>query len=437
MKLPAAFRHTCPNLASSFLIPFLRVSAFLRQAQDLEQAKRAETALRFQIPCLILASFFLLQSSSFSAEPTGFSTLKTQADLDALIASTRDTTLKQAIRDNAAAILAAADQRPHVEAVLRTIASSPGKAVEVNTTPEALKKAAGGEIALFGALKTVDLSMPNAGPHDQRKNDPYDAAFFEHLSHIPTLESLNIIATKANDDWIAPLSKLTHLKSLRFTNNGKLTDAGLEHLAGLNQLEGFSFVGTAMQGHAFAKFDGWTNLKSCSFRGSSIDDEGLRLICERFPNLESISLAHAKFTDAGAANFPKLTKLKSLEIGTHNATPKTLPYIAKLPLENLQLGEGFDSPECIPLIKDFPTLHRLTITNAKAYTPADVKLVAGMTRLENLEFSDLNLTDDTLAQFQSLTFLKALRLVHRPQPYPADIQARIKAMLPNVALKFD
>jgi hypothetical protein len=391
----------------------------------------------FRPSCLVLASLLLIQVASSSAEPGGFSTLKTQADLDALIASTSDAVLKQAMRDNAAAILAAAEEHPHVEAIIRTIESSPGKTQKINTTPEALKKAAGGDIALFDTLKLVDLSMPNAGPHDQRKDDPYDAAFFEHLGHITGLESLNIIATKASDDWIAPLASLTHLRTLRFTNNGKLTDAGLEHLAGLRQLESFSFVGTGMQGHAFAKFEGWTNLKSSSFRGSSIDDEGLRLLCERFSNLESVSLAHAKFTDVGAANFPKLTKLKGLEIGAHNATPQTLKYLAKLPLEYLQLGEGFDSPECIPLIKSFPNLHRLTVTNAKAYTAADVKDVAGMRQLENLEFSNLEITDESLAQLQALSFLKALRLVHRPQPYPAEIQAKIKALLPKVALKFD
>ena len=391
----------------------------------------------FRHSCLILASSFLIPSALFSAEPAGFSTLKTQADLDALVASTGDAALKQAIRDNAAAILAAAEQHPHVEAVIRMIESSPGKVEKINTTPEALKKAAGGEIALFDTLKLVDLSIPNAGPHDARKNDPYDAAFFEHLGHIPALESIYIIATKASDDWIAPLASLTHLKALRFVNNGKLSDAGLEHLAGLNQLEAFAFVGTAMQGHAFAKFEGWTNLKTTSFRGSSIDDEGLRLICEHLPNLESISLAHAKFTDAGAANFPKLTKLKGLEIGAHNATPQTLHNLATLPLEYLQLGEGFDSPECVPLITSFPKLHRLTVTNAKAYTAADVKLIAGMSQLESLEFSDLELTDETLAQLRPLSFLKSLRLVHRPQPYPAEVQARIKSMLPTVALKFD
>jgi Leucine Rich repeat len=421
----------------AFALPGALFNRRVRKRRPNSSHTSLMTPRTFRHSCLILASFLLIPSAAFSAEPAALSAVKTQADLDALIASTGDSALKQAMRDNAAAILAAAELRPHVEAVIHTIETSPGKVEKINTTPETLKKAAGGDIALFDTLKLVDLSMPNAGPHDARKSDPYDAAFFDHLGHIPSLESIYIIATKASDDWIAPLGKLTHLKSLRFVNNGKLTDAGLEHLAGLRQLESFAFVGTAMQGHAFAKFDGWTNLKSCSFRGSSIDDEGLRLLCERFLNLESLSLAHARFTDAGAVNFPKLAKLKSLEIGTHNATPQTLPSIAKLPLESLQLGEGFDSPECIPLIKSYPHLHRLTITNAKAYKAADVKLIATMSQLESLEFSDLELTDDTLSQFQSLTFLKALRLVHRPQPYPAETQAKIKSILPKVALKFD
>ena len=217
---------------------------------------------------------------ALAANTDALATIKTQTDLDALIASTSDAALKQAMRDNAAAILDASSQRPHIEAVIRVLESAPGKIEKINTTPEALKQAAGGDIALFDTLKLVDLAMPNAGPHDQRKVDPFDAAFFEHLGHITALESLNIIATKANDEWIAPLGKLVNLKTLRFTNNGKLTDAGLEQLAGLKNLESFSFVGTGMKGHAYAKLEAWTHVTRVSHRGSSIDDEGLQQLCD-------------------------------------------------------------------------------------------------------------------------------------------------------------
>lgn len=382
----------------------------------------------------LLAAAALVPFAS-AADP--FSAVQSKADVDALIQSTTDPALKQAIQENAAAIAAAAEQHPHVEAIVRTIESAPGKIEKINTTPESLKKAAGGSIALFDTLKLVDLAMPNAGPHDHRKSDPFDAAFFEHLGHLTALESLNVIATKANDEWITPLGKLTSLKSLRFTNNGKLSDAGLEKLAGLKQLETFAFVGTGMKGHAFATFEGWTRLKQSSFRGSSLDDEGLNLLCERFPNYESLSLAHAKFTDAAAPSLAKLTRLKSLELGTPNATPKALEHIAKLPLENLQLGEGFESSACIPMIQGIGTLRRLTLTNAKDLTDADLKLVAGLKQLESLELNNLPLPDERLPQLQMFSFLKTARLVRRPQAYPAETQAKIKALLPGVTLKFD
>lgn len=392
----------------------------------------------FRIAALAFGIVFAIDFQPASAAaPDALGTIKTQADLDALVASTSDAALKQAMREDAAAILSAAEQHPHVEAVIRTVESAPGKFEKINSTPENLKKAAGGDIPLFDTLKVVDLAVANMGPHDHRKFDPFDAAFFEHLGHIAALESLNIISTQANDQWIEPLGKLTNLKALKFTNNGKLSDEGLEHLAGLRELETFSFVGTAMKGHAFAKFVGWDKLTHSSFRGSSLDDQGLRLLCEQFPNYDSLSLAHAKFTDAGAENLAKLTKLKGLEIGSHNATAQCLRYLVKLPLEYLQLGEGVGAPEGIATIAGIKSLHRLTITDAKPLTDADLKLISGMTQLTSLEFSNLDLPDERLPQLQPFSFLKSLRLVHRPQAYPAETQAKIKAMLPQVKLTFE
>lgn len=310
---------------------------------------------------------------------------------------------------------------PHVEAVTRIVEGAKGK----------VEKTEDGQ-----SLKLVDLAVPNTGPHDQRTTDPYDAAFFEHLGHITTLESLNIISTKFNDEWMPNIAKLTNLKSLRFTNNGSLTDAGMEQLAGLKNLEAFSFVGTKITGKAYAKFDGFTKLVKVSHRGSSINDEGLKELCDHLPNLESISLAHAKFTDAGAPNLAKLTKLKGFEIGTSNATPQALVSLAKLPLESLQLGEGFESAECIPLIKGIATLRRLTLTNATKLTDADLKIVASLTQLEHVELGKVPFPDERLPVLKDFAFLKSMRLVPVKDPFTDETQAKIKALLPKTELTF-
>jgi len=310
---------------------------------------------------------------------------------------------------------------PHVEAVTRIVTASKGK-VELTTDGQ--------------GIKLIDLNVPGAGPHDHRKDDPYDAAFFEHVGHLATLESLNIISTKFNDAWMAPIGKLTNLKVLRFTNNGKLTDAGMAQLAGLKNLETFSFVGTQMTGKAYAQFEGFTKVTRVSHRGSSIDDEGLRQLCDHLPNLESLSLAHAKFTDAGAPHLAKLTKLKGLEIGTSKATPQALKAIAKLPLESLQLGEGFESIACIPLIKDIASLRRLTLTNAQALTDADLLVIAGLTQLDHLEIGKMPLPDDRIPTLKPYAFLKSMRLVPAKAPFTPEQQAKIQAVLPQTKIDF-
>lgn len=309
---------------------------------------------------------------------------------------------------------------PHVDAVLKTVEAAKGK---VERTDDGK------------SLKLVDLAVPGAGPHDHRKEDPYDAAFFEHLGNVTTLESLNVISTKFSDAWMPNIAKLTNLKSLRFTNNGKLTDSGMEQLAGLKNLEQFNFVGTGITGMAYAKFEGFTKLVKVSHRGSSINDEGLKELCEHLPNLESISLAHAKFTDAGAHHLAKLKKLKGLELGAH-ASPAALVHITALPLEYLQLGEGFDRSESLPIVKRITSLKRLTLTNCKTTTDADLELLSTMQNLELLELGGLPLTEERIPLLAKLHFLKELRVINRPNGYPNEIQAKIKSLLPKVELKF-
>ena len=309
----------------------------------------------------------------------------------------------------------------HAEAVVRIVAAAKGK-VELTTDGQ--------------GIKLIDLNVPGAGPHDHRKDDPYDAAFFEHVGHLSTLESLNIISTKFNDDWMPPLAKLTNLTVLRFTNHGKLTDAGMAHLAGLTKLENFSFVGTQMTGKSYARFDGFTKLTRVSHRGSLIDDEGLRQLCDHLPNLESLSLAHAKFTDAGAPHLAKLTKLKGLELGTSKATPQALTHIAKLPLEYLQLGEGFESGAAIAFIKDIATLRRLTLTNAQGITDTDLQGLAGLTQLTHLEIGKMPLPDERIPALKPFAFLKSMRLVPAKAAFTPEQQAKIQAVLPKTTLSF-
>ena len=419
----------------------------------------------------ILTALLLTPLATLHAAAPDLSKITSRADLDAVIAVTKEAPLKQALSDHAAAILTAAERHPHVVAVIRTIESAPGAYSKINTTPEALKTAAGGEIAIFDSLTLVSTSIASGKAHTYRdaKDDPYDAAFIEHLGHILTLESVKIVATKIEDSWLPPLLKLKNVKSLSMEGTarglkgspalgdpslkqlrgleqcpgltslelayfGQATDAGLEQLAGLKNLESFTFRGSPIKGHGFAKFEGWTKLKRINFHSNSLDDEGFGYVCERFPNLEFIKLWHSKLlTDASAEHFKKLKKLTGIEISCSKATASLVKHLPELPMEYVALEYGVNAPasDAIATVKAIPTLRRLKLSG-NPLTDADITALAGATQLTELSFHVSDLPDERLPQLQAFSFLKSLRIDPSKKPFTPETQTKVKALLPRV-----
>jgi 6-phosphogluconolactonase (cycloisomerase 2 family) len=427
-------------------------------------------------------------SLSWDAEISDLLTLKTplpaapdlsritsRTDLDAVIAATADGALKQALTDHADAIIAADLRHPHIAAVIATIENAPGLFTKINTTPGALKKAAGADMAIFDTLTQVSTNILGGKAHDHRKekDDPYNAAFIEHLGHIPSLESVKLEASGIQDDWVAPLLKLKKLKGLSVSGFGKLgdaslaqfqqltecpdltnlelayfgkaTDAGWEKLAGLKNLESFTPRGAGYPGHCFAKFDGWTKLKRINFHSNGLDDEGLGYVCEKFPNLEFIKLWHSQaLTDASAAHLGKLKKLTGMEISTRKATAALLQHLSQTALEYAAFDYGVSAPasEAVRHVQSINTLRRLKIL-AKDFTDADLAALASARQLTELTLNCMALTDDQVSQLKGFAFLKTLTLSMSPnnhapgtKAYPEETQAKIKALLPKVEVKF-
>jgi len=417
---------------------------------------------------LITALFgFSLSATTFAAST--LSGIASRADLDAVIASTNDAALKQALAAHAAAILTAAERHPHVEAVIRTLEKAPGSFTKLNTTPEALKHAVGGDIPLFDTLTQVSTNILGGKAHDHRKEneDPYNAAFIEHLGHIPSLETLKLEASGIQDSWVAPLLRLRNLKNLSVSGFGRLgdaslaqlqrlaecpglthlelayfgaaTEAGWEQLAGLKNLEFFSPRGARFPGHFFAKFKGWTHLKNINFHSNSLDDAGFGHVCENFPNLEFIKLWHSKLlTDASADHLRKLKQLKGMEISCSQATAGLVKHLRELPIEYVALEYGVNSPasDAIATVKALSTLRRLKLAGVPLTDP-DLTALAAATQLEELTIGVDGLPDERLPQLGAFSFLKSLWLVStNKKPFSPETQAKLKALLPMTKVEF-
>lgn len=419
---------------------------------------------------LLLTALLCATGTAADGAPD-LSKLSSRAELDALIASSANAALKEALGDHADDILAAVKRHPHVKAVIHTIEAAPGGYEKINTTPAALKQAAGGELAVFDTLTMVTTRIKGGKAHDHRKKseDPYNAAFVEHLGQITTLETLYLEARNIEDSWIAPilnLRKLTRLTIIGFARLGdttlaqlqnldtacprltdlelayfgKATDAGLERLASLKNLERFTFRGSPVRGHAFAKFAGWTRLKYINFHSNGLDDKGLGHVCESFPNLEFIKLWHSKLlTDASADHLKKLGRLKGIEISCRNATANLFKHIEDIPLEYAAFEYGVNSPaaQVIENAKSVPTLRRLKV-QVSAFTASELKQLAEVTQIEQLSLGSLPLTDEHIGILKNFDHLKELELVERrkKQLYSDAAKAKVKAALPDIGVKF-
>ncbi len=421
------------------------------------KAAFALLALAVLVPCTLLR-----------AAAPDLSRIASRADLDAVIAAIPDGALKQALADHGQVILAGAVRHPHVKAVVRTIETAPGTFAMINTTPEALKHAADGEIEIFDSLTAVNTGILHGHAHQNRdkKTDPYDAAFIEHLGHVDTLESVSVVVTTLEESSLDPLLRLSRLKALRIEKRGgnglgdtalaklqrlekfpdlrslslhyfQVTDAGLEHLAGLKHLESFSLRAN-VPGHAFENFAGWTKLKSIAFHGNGIDDKGLGFICERFPNLETLNLIHArKLTDASAVHVLKLRKLKGILINGPKITAAWLSGVSRLPLESLNVAQGAVTPpaEAIAAVRSIPTLRRLSI-EGNAFSDADVASLAGATQITELSVSGLGLTSGRVPSLRGFSHLKKLRIIEWNTDADPDTEAAVKSLLPATEVTF-
>ena len=88
------------------------------------------------------------------------------------------------------------------------------------------------------------------------------------------------------------------------------------------------------------------------------------------------------------------------------------------------------------MVKAIATLRRVTITHLAKVTDAELKTIAGLSQLESLELDDVPFPVERVPVLKDFAFLKVLKLVDRKNGYPAETQAKIKALLPEVEVKF-
>ena len=105
-----------------------------------------------------------------------------------------------------------------------------------------------------------------------------------HLAGLPNLETLEVSDSNVDDAGLARLSGVTKLKALKLRAT-EITDAGLTHLSGLKALETLDLSHTRIAGPGLVHLRGLTALKALDLQVTLVGDEPADALKEAIPGL--------------------------------------------------------------------------------------------------------------------------------------------------------
>jgi Leucine-rich repeat (LRR) protein len=109
----------------------------------------------------------------------------------------------------------------------------------------------------------------------------------------------------------------------------KVTDAGLEHLKGLSQLQWLQFNGTQVTDAGLEHLKGLSQLKWLELNGTQLTDGGLEQL-KGLSQLQALVLDNTQVTDAGLEHLKGLSQLQQLQLTDTTVTDAGLEHLKGL-----------------------------------------------------------------------------------------------------------
>jgi hypothetical protein len=138
-----------------------------------------------------------------------------------------------------------------------------------------------------------------------------DTSGLAHLANLPKLKRLTMHRIKLDGDALAHLGKCVSLESLSLTYSTFPADE-IENLRPLNKLTYCALGFTSVGDEQLSVVSSWPNLQRIDL-SDHVTDAGLDHLTE-LKNLDSLAFLQSKVTDEGIVKLVKLPKLKSIQM---------------------------------------------------------------------------------------------------------------------------
>ena len=250
-----------------------------------------------------------------------------------------------------------------------------------------------------------------------------DHASITALGRLSRLRVLRLSGEgRLSDAGLAPLEQLRLLTDLDLPGQG-LTDAAMLHLAPLSDLKSLKLAGGQFTGSGLAALQPLKRLWSLDLSGSRFDDDGCRQLTEVFAKLGSLNLNRTRITDSGAFEIAKLLRLINLDLSGTAVTDAGLAELAKLPnLRVLSLEATRITDAGLAALRQTKELNWLRV-NETGVTPQGVAATARRC-LEPWWLTMHHGSSTTAARRRHSTTSRWMAMRHRPRPM--DLQRKSK-----------
>ena len=190
-----------------------------------------------------------------------------------------------------------------------------------------------------------------------------------------------------------------------------ITDAGLEHLAGLTNLTELDLSDVAMTDAGLASLAGLTKLRRLNLQSANVTDEGIEVL-RNMPELEELSLYRTKVSNAGLAKLSGLKNLRSVDLRYSRVTSSGVrDMAANLPKADILVLEYSNSEPS--RAKDAAVVANQGEAAIAEWLGADRRQSAdGRGQVTSVSLNGTTVTDRELAILTKLPKLATLSLQH-------------------------
>lgn len=230
------------------------------------------------------------------------------------------------------------------------------------------------------------------------------AAGVRKLERLDTLRGLSLLFfANPLDEALDAIGRIRRLDYLNLTGSN-VGDAGMPHLAGLEQLRFFALGDTKVTDAALPVLARLPSLKILILQREAVTDAGLDALAES-PTLDYLCLLECRqVTDAGVQAIARAARLTTLNLlGCPEVTARGVEALADAPaLRELHLGPGPAVESAgLKALATLPGLTHLVLQTDKPFSPAQIDALLSLKSLRFLGFHGQAPEAEALERLQS------------------------------------